>query len=105
MQTVPADAERNRRKPAPFFVAFALIWASLAPLAAAAEKSGPAIRITEEQAGQAALKVLPGRITDVSIEKKRGKTVYVVEIVADKDSAETDVLVDIESGKVLGIDK
>ena len=104
MQTVPADAERNRRKPALFFVVFALIWASLAPLAAA-EKSGPVIRITEEQAGQAALKVLPGRITDVSIEKKRGKTVYVVEIVADKDSAETDVLVDIESGKVLGIDK
>jgi uncharacterized membrane protein YkoI len=31
--------------------------------------------------------------------------VYVVEIVAKADGAETDVLVDMDTGKVLGMDK
>jgi tellurite resistance protein len=61
-------------------------------------------KISREQATQAALQALPGRVTDVTIEKKRGKTVYVIEIVAEKDGAETDVLVDIDSGTVLGMD-
>ena len=41
-------------------------------------------------------------MTDVTIEKKRGKNVYVIEVVADKDGAETDVLVDTDMGAVLG---
>ena len=61
-------------------------------------------KISKEQATQAALQALPGKVTDVTIEKKRGKTVYVIEIVAEKDGAETDVLVDMTSGAVLGMD-
>jgi uncharacterized membrane protein YkoI len=62
-------------------------------------------KISSEQATRAALEALPGKVTDVTIEKKRGKTVYVIEIVAEKDGAETDVLVDMDSGKVLGLDR
>jgi uncharacterized membrane protein YkoI len=62
-------------------------------------------RITKEQATQAALLALPGDVTDVTIERKRGKMVYVIEIVAKADGAETDVLVDMDTGKVLGMDK
>jgi Peptidase propeptide and YPEB domain len=72
---------------------------------AAAQSGRAPARVSEEQATQAALKTLPGKVTDVTVEKKRGKSVYVVEIVSDKDGAETDVLVDLESGLVLGIDK
>ena len=61
-------------------------------------------KISKEQATQAALQALPGKVTDVTIEKKRGKTVYVIEIVSEKDGAETDVLIDMTSGAVLGMD-
>jgi uncharacterized membrane protein YkoI len=66
--------------------------------------NAPGGKITREQATQAALQALPGQVTDVTIEKKRGKTVYVIEIVAEKDGAETDVLVDMVSGAVLGME-
>ena len=64
----------------------------------------PGGKVTREQATQAALQALPGKVTDVTIEKKHGKTVYVIEIVADSDGAETDVLVDVASGAVLGME-
>lgn len=70
------------------------------PLAAKA----PSARISEQQATQAALQALPGKVTDVTVEKKRGKNVYVIEIVADKDGEETDVLIDMDSGAVLGME-
>ena len=69
--------------------------------AAAKAASG---KISQQQATQAALQALPGKVTDVTIEKKRGKNVYVIEIVADKDGEETDVLVDMTSGAVLGVE-
>ena len=78
--------------------------------AAAETKDSPVVRrptcakISKEQATQAALQALPGKVTDVTIEKKRGKTVYVIEIVSEKDGAETDVLIDMTSGAVLGMD-
>jgi uncharacterized membrane protein YkoI len=62
-------------------------------------------KITAEQASQIALTTVPGKVTDVAIERKRGRNVYVVEIVAEKDGAEIDVLVDIESGKVIGTER
>ncbi len=62
-------------------------------------------KISKEQATQNALAALPGKVTDVTIEKKRGMNVWVIEIVADKDGGETDVLVDMDSGKVLGMDR
>jgi uncharacterized membrane protein YkoI len=72
-------------------------------LAAAQGVNAPGI-ISKEQATQAALQALPGKVTDVTVEKKRGKNVYVIEIVGDKDGAETDVLIDMASGAVLGMD-
>jgi uncharacterized membrane protein YkoI len=62
-------------------------------------------KITMDQASQIALQEVPGKVTDVTIEKKRGRNVYVVEVVAEKDSAEVDVLVDLESGKVIGTER
>jgi uncharacterized membrane protein YkoI len=65
---------------------------------------GGAAKISKEVAKQNALAALPGEVSDITIEKKRGKMVYVIEIVAAKDGAETDVLVDMDSGKVLGME-
>ena len=61
--------------------------------------------MSREQAVKAALAAVPGKVTDSGIEKKRGKNVWVIEIVADKDGAEIDVLVDLDSGKVIGMDR
>jgi uncharacterized membrane protein YkoI len=71
----------------------------LAPAMAAAQPAGT--KITKEQATKVALEQVPGKVTDVTIEKKRGKNVYVVEI-QSPDQGEKDVLVDMESGKVVG---
>ena len=60
-------------------------------------------QITEEEAIAIALAVVPGRVTDVDIEKKFDKMTYVVEIDAD-DGPETDVIIDIYTGEVLGIE-
>jgi uncharacterized membrane protein YkoI len=86
------------------FLAFTITWAwlGLSLDTGAQEVKGLANKITQEQASEIALKVVPGKVTDIAIEKKRGRKVYVVEIVAEKGGVETDVLVDIESGKVLG---
>ncbi len=59
--------------------------------------------MTEEEAKRIALKEVPGRVTDVAIEKKLGKIAYVVEIDAD-NGPETDVIIDMETGKVLDIE-
>jgi len=58
-------------------------------------------KITPEQASAAALKVVPGRVTSVVIEKKQGKNVYVVEI-RTRGGGEKDVFVDLMTGQVLG---
>jgi uncharacterized membrane protein YkoI len=73
---------------------------SASPVAA---KIGPG-KISKAQATQNALTALPGQVTDVTIEKKSGKNVWVIEIVAEKTGAETDVLVDMDSGIVIGMD-
>ena len=64
----------------------------------------PVIRteITEEEARAIALTVLNGTITDVAIEKKHGKTAYVVEM--QTGDGEQDVIIDIKTGEVLGIE-
>jgi uncharacterized membrane protein YkoI len=83
----------------------------LAPATAAAQAQGqpgpsterapPAAKITEEQAKKIALERIPGKVTDVTIERKRGKNVYVVEI-QTPDQGEKDVLVDIVTGQIVG---
>lgn len=59
--------------------------------------------ITEEDARGIALKEVSGEITDVAIEKKFGKPTYVVEIQAK--SGEIDVIIDIDTGEILGIEE
>lgn len=59
-------------------------------------------KITEQEAIAIVKKIVEGEVTDVGIEKKFGKTAYVVEI--DADGVETDVIIDIDTGKVLGIE-
>ncbi len=41
----------------------------------------------------------------VKIERMGKRNVYAVEIIADKDAAEWDVFVDIETGEVVGTDR
>ena len=60
----------------------------------------PGSKITEEQARQIALKTVPGEITEVSIEKKLGANRYIIEVQAT-DGVETDVIINMETGKVL----
>jgi len=63
--------------------------------------AAPRPKVTREQAEAIALKAVPGKITSVEIEPKRGKLVYAVEIMTPQGE-ETDVLVDTETGEVLG---
>ena len=64
------------------------------------KQKSPTMKVSATDAKKIALQQMPGKVTDLTIEKKRGKNVYVVEI--QTGSGEVDVLVDIESGKVLG---
>ena len=66
-------------------------------------RAQPAAKITEEQAKKIALERIPGEVTDVAVEKKRGKNVYVIEI-QSPEQGEKDVFVDIETGKIIGTD-
>ena len=75
----------------------------LSGAAIAEDKPAAGAKITEDQAKAVALKAMPGKVTGVAIEKKKGKTVYVVEIMTEK-KGERDVFVDIVSGKVVGTD-
>lgn len=63
----------------------------------------PVAKVSGEQATQIALRVFEGKPTKLSIERKKGKNVYVVEVTT-KDNEEKDVFVDIESGEVVGTD-
>lgn len=56
--------------------------------------------ITEQEAIAIAKREVSGDVTDVAIEKKFGKTSYVVEI--DSNGEEIDVIIDISTGQVLG---
>jgi len=78
----------------------------LAPAMAPAEaqrKSTPEAKISPEQASKIALEKVPGNVTDVTIERKRGKNVYVVEIQTTNEG-EKDVFVDIKTGRIVGTD-
>src|SRR5215813_11407803 len=82
-----------------------LVAMSLVPATAAAEaqQRQPTPKITEEQATKIALERIPGKVTEVTIERKRGKYVYVVEI-QTPDAGEKDVFVDIQTGEIVGTD-
>lgn len=59
--------------------------------------------ITEERAKEIALNEVPGEVTDIDLEKKSGEIRYVVEIMSE-EGIETDVIIDIKTGEVLGIE-
>jgi Peptidase propeptide and YPEB domain len=65
----------------------------------------PVAKVSSPDAQEIALKEVPGKITSMKIERFGKYNVYAVEIIADKDGVETDVFVDIESGKVVGTDR
>ena len=67
------------------------------------ERTRPVAKISEEQAKKIALERIPGKVTDVTIERKRGKNVYVVEI-QTPDQGEKDVFIDIVTGEIVGTD-
>jgi uncharacterized membrane protein YkoI len=62
----------------------------------------PVAKISGPQATKIALERMPGKATSLTIERKRGKNVYVVEI--QTSNGEHDVFVDIESGQIVGTD-
>src|SRR5258705_4917934 len=62
----------------------------------------PVAKISGAEATKIAVARLPGKVTSVTIERKLGKNVYVVEIQTPQD--EKDVFVDIETGQIVGID-
>ncbi|HSB46608.1 MAG TPA: PepSY domain-containing protein [Candidatus Bilamarchaeum sp.] len=59
--------------------------------------------ITEQEARQIALERVPGKVTDVEMEKKFGKLCYVIQIDADS-GPETDVIIDRATGEVLAVE-
>ncbi len=64
----------------------------------------PVAKIDGLQATEIALKEIPGKVTSIKIERLGKRNIYAVEIIADKDGAEWDVFVDIETGEVVGTD-
>jgi uncharacterized membrane protein YkoI len=70
---------------------------------AGTERAPPVAKISEEQATKIALERIPGKVTEVKIERKLGKNVYVVEIQTPNEG-EKDVFVDIVTGKIVGTD-
>jgi uncharacterized membrane protein YkoI len=60
-------------------------------------------KISGAEATKVALELVPGRVTSLTIERKLGKNVYVVEI-RTPGGGEKDVFVDIETGKIVGTD-
>ena len=62
----------------------------------------PVAKISGAEATKIALQRIPGVVTKLEIERKRGKNVYVVEI--QTPQGEKDVFVDIETGKIVGTD-
>ena len=66
------------------------------------KQKSPVAKISAAEATKIALERMPGKATDVKIERKLGKNVYVVEIQTSR--GEKDVFVDIESGKIVGTD-
>ena len=64
----------------------------------------PVAKVNGLQATEIALKEIPGEATSIKIERLGKRNVYAVEIISEKDGAEWDVFVDIETGEVVGTD-
>lgn len=62
-------------------------------------------RISPEQAQAIALKEVPGTFRGIVIEQRGAVLVYTVEIIAGSDGVETDVFVDVTTGKVVATER
>jgi uncharacterized membrane protein YkoI len=71
--------------------------------ASAAAQAAQVRKVSDEQAEAIALETVSGDVTGIGVERKLGKRVIVVEVLRE-DGGETDVLIDMESGEVLGTD-
>ena len=69
-----------------------------------ARQTAPVRKITDDRAKSIALKQVPGEVTHIGLERKLGKQTIVAEVL-DKDGGETDVIIDMETGEVLGTEK
>ncbi len=110
------ESNRLCSKKGAWFIAVVTVsvftWCGLASDLAAAERAenisqaaSSAAKISQEKATEIAMKKVPGKVTSVEIEKKLGKKVYVVEILEKGSGSEVDVLVDMETGEVLGTER
>lgn len=80
--------------------------AAAAPAAATAVAAkGGAKVISEDEAKKIAIKAVPGKATDIAIEKKLGVNRYVVEVQPAAGGKELDVVIDMATGKVIAIEK
>lgn len=75
------------------------------PSAAALTAATVERKISDLRAREIAVKAVPGAVMDVGVEKKLGAKRIVVEVIATEDQAETDVIIDMVTGEVLGIEK
>ncbi len=76
-----------------------------APAAATVAAKGGAKVISEDEAKKIAVKAVPGKATDIAIEKKQGLNRYVVEVQPAAGGKELDVVIDMTSGKVIAVEK
>ena len=61
--------------------------------------------ISQDAAKVIAMKAVPGKVINVAVEKQKGVNRYVVEVVPVAGGKELDVIIDMASGKVIGIEK
>lgn len=61
--------------------------------------------ISQDDAKLIAVKAVPGKAINVAVEKKKGINRYVVEVMPVAGGKELDVIIDMASGKVIGIEK
>ncbi len=71
-------------------------------LAAVSAAGAEARKVSDEEARAIALATVPGEVTGLKIERKMGAKRIVVEVVAADNSVETDVIIDMVTGEVLG---
>lgn len=77
-----------------------------AQAAAAQPASGSPVRkVSDDEAKEIARRTVPGTVIDLEVERKLGAERIVVEVIADADGAETDVIIDMETGEVVGVEK
>ncbi|WP_371170819.1 PepSY domain-containing protein [Aliiroseovarius sp. 2305UL8-7] len=70
--------------------------------AVSAQSVADATNLTEEQVIEIALSEVPGEVTEVELEDRRGKQIYEVEI-TDADGVEREVKIAADTGDVLKV--